>query len=254
MIIVTADDYGKTKACTDRILACYSHGWITSASAMVFMADSERAAELAKGSSLEVGLHLNFTQPFVYKALPPQLRRDHNQILSYLSRHKIFQALYHPGLSESFRYIFQSQVEEFVRLYGHRPDFYNGHHHMHLCANMLTAGLIPPGSRVRRSFTFRNKEKSIFNRLYRRLIDEFVDRRYISTDYFFSVAPIHSTERLWKIFQLAMQHSVELEVHLDKAEETNFLAGDLYRSLIAKVPVMGFRHLCSQSPRKYFEL
>ena len=51
-----------------------------------------------------------------------------------------------------------------------------------------------------------------------------------------------------------MQHSVELEVHLDKAEETNFLAGDLYRSLIAKVPVMGFRHLCSQSPRKYFEL
>jgi len=31
---------------------------------MVFMEDSERAADLAKEYSMEVGLHLNFTQEF----------------------------------------------------------------------------------------------------------------------------------------------------------------------------------------------
>ena len=47
-----------------RLLDVTQRGRVTSVSAMVFMADSERAAELAKENELDVGLHLNFTERF----------------------------------------------------------------------------------------------------------------------------------------------------------------------------------------------
>ena len=64
MLIVNADDWGGWKSATDAALACYKAGRINSVSAMVFMEDSERAAELAQADGLDVGLHLNFTTPF----------------------------------------------------------------------------------------------------------------------------------------------------------------------------------------------
>ena len=64
MLIINADDFGRSVAETDAALRCYIAGRITSVSAMVFMADSERAAELAKENELDVGLHLNFTERF----------------------------------------------------------------------------------------------------------------------------------------------------------------------------------------------
>ena len=64
MLIINADDWGRSVAETDAALRCYKEGRITSVSAMVFMEDSERAAELAKENELDVGLHLNFTDKF----------------------------------------------------------------------------------------------------------------------------------------------------------------------------------------------
>ena len=64
MLIINADDWGRSLAETDAALECYKAGRITSVSAMVFMGDSERAAELAKENKLDVGLHLNFTDRF----------------------------------------------------------------------------------------------------------------------------------------------------------------------------------------------
>ena len=64
MLIINADDWGRSAAETDAALRCYKAGRVTSVSAMVFMEDSERAAELAKENELDVGLHLNFAEPF----------------------------------------------------------------------------------------------------------------------------------------------------------------------------------------------
>ena len=47
MLIINADDFGRSVGETNAALECYIAGRITSVSAMVFMADSERAAELA---------------------------------------------------------------------------------------------------------------------------------------------------------------------------------------------------------------
>lgn len=60
MIIVNADDWGRSRSETDAALFCYRKGRITSVSAMVFMEDSDRAADLAKDEGIDVGVALEF--------------------------------------------------------------------------------------------------------------------------------------------------------------------------------------------------
>lgn len=232
MLIITADDFGKTRHATDSILRCYSSKAITSASAMVFMEDSARAASLATGTGLEVGLHLNFTLPFTGPDINIRLRAHQNRIVSYLTRGILPQVLYNPFLRNSFAVVYRSQAEEFLRLYGRPPNFYNGHHHTHLCANVLAGKVLPAESRVRRTFTFSAGEKGLFNRLYRALLDLRIDKRFISTDCFFNIMPISDTERLRKIVARAVEKNVEIEVHPENDEESEFLLGREFQDLL----------------------
>ena len=170
MLIINADDFGRSVAETDAALQCYTAGRITSVSAMVFMADSERAAELAKGEKeLDVGLHLNFTERFTGKNKCAKLTDYQNRLAIYLGRNKYSQLFYNPLLRREFSYSCKAQVEEFTRLFGKPPSRIDGHHHMHLCANLLLSNLIPAGIRIRRNFSFWPGEKSSLNRAYRAL-------------------------------------------------------------------------------------
>ena len=117
MVIITADDYGKTRHATDSILKCFSSRRITCGSAMVFMEDSERAAELALESGLEVGLHLNFTVAFTGEQLPGKLRESHNRASSYLARSKLSQIIYNPFLSNSFNFLNTRPCKKTERAY-----------------------------------------------------------------------------------------------------------------------------------------
>lgn len=243
MVIITADDYGKTRHCTDSILECFFNNRITSASAMVFMEDSERAAGLSSKTGMEVGLHLNFTMPFSSPNVAPVLRDHLAKVISYLTRNKLTQAIYNPFLANAFKYLFLSQHEEFKRLYGRNPDFYNGHHHMHLCANVLLDRLIPNGSRVRTTFTFDKGEKDPFNRLFRSYISGVVSGRFISTDHFFSINPLSDIERLHRILECAAKCKVEIEVHPEHSEERDFLMSDQCRELLSGVHMDGYQKL-----------
>ena len=120
MIIVNADDWGRSALDTDATLKCHEQKRITSISAMVFMQDSERAAELAKANGMNVGLHLNFTEEFTGNAFSPLLRGYHNRTRRFLTTNKYAVLLYNPALREQFRYIYHAQTEEFVRLYRSR--------------------------------------------------------------------------------------------------------------------------------------
>ena len=55
--MINADDWGRDARTTDRILECFQHGVLSSASGMVFMEDSERAAK----SPSSMVLILDFT-------------------------------------------------------------------------------------------------------------------------------------------------------------------------------------------------
>src|SRR5215831_3378869 len=98
MLIINVDDWGRSAAETDAALRCHTAGRITSVSAMVFMADSERAAERAIANRLEVGLHVNFFEPFTDTRCPERLRACHDCIVRFLRRNKYAQIIYNPSL------------------------------------------------------------------------------------------------------------------------------------------------------------
>src|SRR4030043_1787964 len=159
MLFVNADDLGWNREITDRILTCYNQKRIHSGSAMTFMSDSARAADLAQENQLPIGLHLNFNEGFTCKNTPVKLKEHHRAVAAYLSARKWSQVLYNPFLQNSFEYVFQAQWDEFYRLYGVQPQRLDGHHHMHLCMNMLFSGKLPEGIRIRKNFTFYLGEK-----------------------------------------------------------------------------------------------
>jgi len=212
VLYVNADDLGWTVEITDRILTCYRQRRIYSASAMTFMKDSERAAELACQSGLPVGLHLNLTQALTAQPKNSVLRDCHQLVAAYLNHRRLNQIIYNPFLRTAFDYVFQAQWDEFQRLYGEEPTRLDGHHHMHLCMNILASGRLPKGLKVRRNFTFGPGEKDPINRLYRYLVDSCLSKRFNISDYFFSIIPIEK-ERLTKLVSLSTKRNVEIMVH-----------------------------------------
>lgn len=223
-LIINADDFGRDRWNTQKILECIVAGSISSVSAMVFMEDSERAAAIARERGVDAGLHLNLTTPFS-AAAPAPLREHQQRVARYLERHRLARLIFHPGLAGSFEYVVRKQLDEFNRLYGAPPVRIDGHHHMHQCANVVLAKLLPAGTVVRRNFSFQPGEKSWANRTYRNILDRMLARRHRLTDYFFSLAPVELAGRLERVFSLARQSIVEVETHPINLAEYRFLSG-----------------------------
>jgi len=232
MLIINADDWGRSRAETDAALRCYQEERITSVSAMMFMEDSERAAELAKENELDVGLHLNFAEPFTGKNHPPKLDQYHGRIVRYLMGNKYAQLVYNPSLRKEFAYSYRAQSEEFVRLFGRPPSHIDGHHHMHLCANMLLTNMIPAGMKMRRNFSFWPGEKSLLNRTYRGLVDRWLARRYRLPDYFFDLTQCLQGKKLDRVATLAKSNNVELMTHPVVRHETEYLISDEFQAML----------------------
>jgi len=235
MLIINADDLGRDKEASNTSLACFAEGSITSASIMVFMADSERAAEAVRRAGLETGLHLNLTQPYNGPGIAGSLSLSQSSVARYLRRGKWAQVVYNPFLKHDVAASFEAQLDEYRRLFQSEPAHFNGHNHMHLCMNMLINPVIPAGSGVRRDFTFRRGEKGILKRLYRRGVDAWVEGHYRSTDAFYSIDPVSDLSRLVRIVDLAKTMNVELMVHAWRQDQFKLLKSQEFRELIAHV-------------------
>lgn len=230
-VILNADDWGRDVETTDRTLECFTAGAISSVSAMVFMEDSDRAAGTARERNIDAGLHLNFTAPFTAHSAPESLTRHQLRLGAYLQRHRFSQTLFHPGLASSFAHVVSAQLEEFQRLYGKAPGRIDGHHHMHLCSNVLMGKLLPAGTVVRRNFSFVAGEKSWVNRFYRRTLDARLAKRHRLAGGLFSLPPIEPL-RLQKIALAAQSAPVEVETHPINRREYDFLtSGEVFRWL-----------------------
>ena len=236
-LILNADDWGRDFHTTQRILECRNCGTVSSTSAMVFMEDSERAASLACERGIDSGLHLNFTTAYTARNCSRPVVEHQRKLVSYLNIHSLAQVLYHPGLARSFEFVVKAQIEEFARLYGKIPERIDGHHHMHLCANVLYSKLLPAGTLVRRNFAFRTGEKSFLNRLYRKTVDRKLARRHRMVDYLFLLPPLEPRSRLERIRSLAFQHTVEVETHPINPDEYAFLTGGDAERWAAETPI-----------------
>lgn len=240
MLIINADDWGRSRAETDAAFRCYQQGRITSVSAMVFMEDSERAAELAKENELDVGLHLNFAEPFTGKNYPGKLGQYHGRTIRYLMGNKYAQLVYNPLLRREFAWSYEAQAEEFARLFGKPPSHIDGHHHMHLCANMLLSNVIPAGIKMRRNFSFWPGEKSFLNRTYRAFVDRWLARRYRLPDYFFDLTQCIREEKLDRVAALAKSNNVELMTHPVVQVESEYLMSDEFQVMLQRLEIGGY--------------
>src|SRR5271166_4392795 len=237
LLIINADDWGRDHQTTERTFECIRRGAVSSVSAMVFMGDSERASAIAKENAIHAGLHLNFTTPFSAPDCPTRVAEHQQMLTRYLLRHRVAQVVFWPRLTQSFEYVMSAQLDEFCRLYGAPPQRLDGHHHMHLCANVLLGQLLPPGTVIRRNFSFQPGEKGFGNQLYRKLVDRMLARRHRLTDFLFSLAPLYPPARIQKIFSLARRFVVEVETHPFDAEEYRFLAGGEIFHWAGDVPI-----------------
>jgi predicted glycoside hydrolase/deacetylase ChbG (UPF0249 family) len=239
MLIINADDFGRTIEETDAALECFSAGRITSTTAMVFMRDSERAAQLALRENLPTGLHLNLSQTYTGN-LPNREELDaHRRVVRFISASKYCIYLYHPLLRSAFRRVFESQFNEFVRLFGKPPTHIDGHQHRHLCLNMVLDRIFPAGFRVRRNFTYLNREKSFLNRSYRKRIDSLLSRHYQLTDYFFSLADILKGTGIGPhLMPLATKKTVEVMTHpLYEADRQFLLDHNICQNASLRLPL-----------------
>jgi hypothetical protein len=237
-LIINADDWGRNRDTTDRIFECTCRKTVSSVSAMVFMEDSERAAEIARQSGIDAGLHLNLTTPFTAPNCSRALIGQQHRIAEYFRRyHPLARVVYHPGLARAFKDVVGAQIEEFRRIYGAGPARIDGHHHVHLSSNVVFGGLLSAGTIVRRNFSFKPGEKSWYNRLFRNFVDGVVARNHRVTDFFYSIDPIDEPGRLQRIFALAQHSVVEVETHPYVPEEYRFLCGPEILQLTEKFPI-----------------
>lgn len=233
--IVNADDWGCDVATTDAIRACFDQNVMSSASAMVFMEDSERAAQIARERKIDTGLHLNLDTPFTARSCPARLLEHQRKIAAFV-RHPLARPLFHPGVRHSFEYVVSEQLNEYERLYGSSPRRIDGHHHMHLCANVLFANLLPEGVILRPHFAFQAGEKRVRNGIFRLYAKWALTKRYATVDHLYSLPPMES-KRLSQIASLAASSFVELETHPAKPVEFRFLTeGGLYQ-MLGETPV-----------------
>ena len=237
MLIINADDWGRSRAETDAALRCYKAGRITSVSAMVFMSDSERAAEVARENELDVGLHLNFGEPFTGKNYPAKLGECHGRTVRYLMGNKYAQLVYNPFLRKEFAYSYTAQAGEFLRLFGRPPSHLDGHHHMHLCANILLSNVIPAGMKMRRNFSFWPGEKSLLNRTYRALVDRWLARRYRLADSFFDLTQSIREKKMDRVMALAKSSKVEVMTHPMLQFESEYLMSDQFQAMLGRLEV-----------------
>lgn len=240
MLIVNADDWGRSAHETDAAAECIRARRVTSVTAMVFMEDSARAADLARALDVDVGLHLNLSQPFTANPGQPETLEQHNRIVRFLTLNKYAILLYNPFLRTAFRHVYSAQVREFQRLYGRLPSHFDGHHHKHLCMNMLVDPVIPGGERVRRNFHYAPGQKGAVNRMYRRNVDRVLARRYRVTDYLFSLSEGLAGNRLRDVFRTAGNAIVELMAHPGNAHELAYLMSEDFSTELALVPVGNF--------------
>jgi chitin disaccharide deacetylase len=235
MLIINADDWGRSMGETEAAFRCHREKRITSVSAMVFMQDSERAAKLARENEVDVGLHLNFSEGFTDRKSPQKLIDYHSRIVEFLKWSKYAQVLYNPFLRTAFGYSCQTQFQEFIRLYGKLPSHIDGHHHMHLCANVLLSNMIPAGMKMRRNFSFWPVEKNFLNRTYRGLADHWLSRRYRLTDYFFDLTQCIEQKKLGRVAALARSSNVELMTHPIVHSEAEYLMSDEFCGVLQRL-------------------
>jgi chitin disaccharide deacetylase len=130
VLIVNADDLGRSPGVNRGVARAHEEGVVTSASLMVRWPAAEEAAAYARGSALSVGLHLDVGE-WVYRG------GDWHASYRVLAGETAEEAAAELG----------GQLERFERLMSRPPTHLDSHQHVHRTEPVLTA-LLRAGERL----------------------------------------------------------------------------------------------------------
>lgn len=156
VLIVNADDWGGFREGTDAIEACFAAGAISSTTAMVHMADSQRAAGIALERERPLGLHLNLTQPFDAPDIPEPVRERQRRACAHFANlgRRRWTLSPNPRVRRLIADAVSDQLEAFGSLYGARePTHLDSHEHVHVCPDVFLSPALGRGRRVRQTLS-----------------------------------------------------------------------------------------------------
>jgi predicted glycoside hydrolase/deacetylase ChbG (UPF0249 family) len=251
-LIVNADDLGIGQAETGAILDCFERGAISSATALVWMPDSFRAAELARAAGIPVGLHLNLIEPFGASDVPVSVAETQARVVARLRSRRAATQLYHPTWARDFERCIADQLTAFEQLYGRAPTHVDGHQHMHLAFNALFARALRPVVKYRRAVTRTPLESPRRKRAARALIDRLLRMRFSTTDWCMSIRSLHPAlggAGIDQALRRAERGSFELMVHPGYDDERAVLTSPGWPALLERYRIGSFEDLPARRER-----
>jgi predicted glycoside hydrolase/deacetylase ChbG (UPF0249 family) len=229
LVIVNADDWGLECETTDSIAACYRAARVSSATAMVHMRDSARAAQVARAIGIPLGLHLNLIEPFDDPATPDEVRRRHARAVEYYARSRVAAWIYDPRVRGLLEACIEDQLREFRRLYGCDPTHVDGHRHIHTAPTVVRSRALSPVGRLRPSFVFDRSEKPRTKRAVRWLINKMIARRFTIPDRFLDIRQIYpALGASGPVRRSLPEGQIEVMVHPARRDEWRVLMSDTW--------------------------
>lgn len=235
LVVVNADDLGLTAVETDAVVRAFAAGAITSATALVWMRDSERAAALARECGLPVGLHLNLIEPYTDVGVPRAAADAQRRVVRRL-RSGASGYLYHPGWRRDFERCIADQVERFAELFGRPPTHFDGHRHMHLVPNALFARALGGIGRCRRPVNRASTESNPAKHAARAAQYGLVRVRFATTRRCVSIRALHPSlggRGVEEGLRTAAGASVEVMVHPGWSDEQRVLMSPEWMKTLA---------------------
>jgi len=136
MLIVNADDFGANPRTSDPVVELFDERVLTSASAMVRMRDTGRAASLAAEHGIPVGLHLNLTLPFADPSVPAPVRERQLRLTEVFGSESWRDGGSARPSGRLLAEVIDDQLECFRKSFG-EPTHLDGHHHVHTHPSVL---------------------------------------------------------------------------------------------------------------------
>ncbi len=238
MLIVNADDLGLREEVSDAILECWQAGAITSASAMVAMADSERGFAAAAAAGLPLGLHLNLTTPFTAAGLAAEQRARQLWAVAYFGGAAWHRLGFDPCARGRLDACVRDQLDLFAALRGAPAAHADGHQHIQLCPTLLATAALGQVHSLRRAHAF-VAAPSVAKDLYRRAVNRALRRRFRSVP-FVSLRDLHPQLGGIGLDGLLAAvrggTAVEVMTHPAWPEEREVLLSAEWRRLLAELP------------------
>ena len=253
LLIVNADDVGHDVDATDGTLECFAAGRITSASAMVYMQDSDRASGLLREAGIPVGLHINLTEAFSDPATPPDVTSCQARLLRRFApdgARRTMRWIYDPQIRRDVERCVSDQLQRFEDLYGRPPTHVDGHQHVHVCPNVFLARSLPSGIRMRGTLETYPLHRSA-HALARALRDRVIKLRFPGTDYFFDISEVDPRRRFGlgrARLALAAHSAVEIMAHPRFAKERDCLMSPEWEDVLRQHSLGSFADLPAAEP------